>query len=256
MTNLVLTCWAALAIALALLWARQLKTKNATSVDVAWSAGLGVLACIYPWFLDGDFEVRLLVGMLGATWAFRLAWYLLSDRVVRSPEEDGRYRAIRDYFGPRASLFFFFFYQGQAAAVVLFSLPMLAAMNGQAMDIWTWFGASVWILAISGEATADSQLARFRHDPVNRGRVCKVGMWRYSRHPNYFFEWLHWWAYVLIGHGTLLTWIGPVGMLVFLFRLTGIRYTEDQALKSRGDEYREYQRTTSAFIPWSPKRVR
>ena len=253
MINLVLTCWAILAIALALLWARQLKTRNATSVDVAWSAGLGFLAIVYAWFATGTIGLRLLVGTLGAVWALRLAWFLLSNRVLRATEEDGRYHAIREYFGPKANLFLFFFYQGQAAVAVLFSLPMLAAMNRGGLDLPTVLGVAVWIVAVTGETVADKQLARFRGDPANRGLVCQIGMWRYSRHPNYFFEWIHWWAYVLIGHGALLTWIGPVGMLLFLFRLTGIPYTENQAVKSRGDRYRDYQKTTSVFVPWFPR---
>jgi steroid 5-alpha reductase family enzyme len=111
----------------------------------------------------------------------------------------------------------------------------------------------VWTVAVTGESVADAQLARFRTDPVNKGMVCSDGLWRYSRHPNYFFEWAHWWAYVLIGGGAALTWLGPVAMLVFLFRITGIPYTEKQALRSRGDAYRDYQETTSVFFPWPPK---
>ena len=255
MIYLVLTCWAVLAVALALLWTRQLKTRNATSVDVAWSAALGFLALVYPWFSNGHLVPRVIVGILGSVWALRLAWYLFSDRVLRATEEDGRYRAIREYFGPKANLFLFFFYQGQAAVAVLFSLPMLAAMNRGNLGLLTGLGAAVWVIAVLGETVADRQLARFRGDPVNRGQVCQIGLWRYSRHPNYFFEWVHWWAYVLIGHGALLTWIGPAGMLLFLFRLTGIPYTENQAIKSRGDRYREYQKTTSVFLPWFPRKV-
>lgn len=256
MTTLVLVCWAVLALALALLWLRQLKTRDATSVDVAWSTGLGFLALVYPWFSNGHVELRIIVGALGSVWALRLAWFLLTDRVLRATEEDGRYRAIREHFGPKANLFLFFFYQGQAAVAVLFSLPMLAAMNRGVLDLFTGLGIMIWVIAVVGETIADKQLARFRSDPTNRGQVCQVGLWRYSRHPNYFFEWVHWWAYVLIGHGTLLTWIGPVGMLLFLFRLTGIHYTENQAIKSRGDRYREYQKTTSVFVPWFPRQVK
>jgi steroid 5-alpha reductase family enzyme len=116
-------------------------------------------------------------------------------------------------------------------------------------------GVIVWLIAVAGETIADRQLARFRRDPANRGQVCRAGLWRYSRHPNYFFEWVHWLSYVLIGHGEWLTWIGPVGMLLFLFRVTGIPYTEMQALKSRGDRYREYQSTTNVFFPWFPRSV-
>jgi len=256
MIAVVLSCWAILAVVLALLWARQLKTRNATSVDVAWSAGLVFLASVYPWFVEGDLTRRVLVGVLGSAWALRLAWYLITDRVLKATEEDGRYRAMRDALGTKANTFLFFFYQGQAAVAVLFSLPMLAAMRGGPLGAWDVVGMLVWVCAVVGETLADRQLAGFRRDPGNRGEVCRVGLWRYSRHPNYFFEWVHWWAYVAIGRAAPLTWIGPIAMLLFLFRLTGIPYTEQQAVRSRGDRYREYQRTTSAFIPWIPRRRR
>jgi len=253
MIRLVLTGWAVLALVLGALWLRQLRTKDATSVDVAWSGGLVFLALLYPWFVGGDPWTRGLVGVLGATWALRLAWFLLSDRVLRHTEEDGRYKAMREGLGPRAPLVFFFFYQGQAAVAVLFSLPMLAAMQGPALGPLAAAGVLVWLVAVAGESVADRQLARFRADPANKGLVCRDGLWRYSRHPNYFFEWVHWWSYVFIGGGAALTWIGPAVMLAFLFRVTGIPHTEMQALRSRGDAYREYQRTTSVFVPWPPK---
>lgn len=104
-----------------------------------------------------------------------------------------------------------------------------------------------------GESVADRQLDRFRRDPANKGRVCRVGLWRVSRHPNYFFEWLLWVAYftfALASPGGWLTAYCPALMLYFLFRVTGIPTTEAQALRSRGDDYRECQRTTSAFVPW------
>jgi steroid 5-alpha reductase family enzyme len=245
--------WAILALALGVLWLRQLKTRNATSVDVAWSAGLAFLALLYPWFGDGDIARRALVSALGTTWALRLAWYLLTDRVLVHEEEDGRYKAMREKLGAKAPVVFFLFYQGQAAVGVLFSLPMLGAMQGGALGPAAVLGVLVWMVAVAGESVADAQLARFRAAPANTGLVCQEGLWRFSRHPNYFFEWVHWWAYVLIGGGAALTWLGPVAMLLFLFRLTGIPYTEKQALRSRGSAYRDYQETTSVFIPWSSK---
>jgi len=255
MNTIVLLGWSILAVALSGLWLRQLKTKNATSVDVAWSAGLAFLALLYPWFGDGDIWRRVLVSALGAVWAFRLAWYLLTDRVLKHTDEDGRYKAMRAELGPRAPLVFFLFYQGQAAVAVLFSLPMLAAMQGPSLGPFAVLGIVVWIGAVTGESIADAQLARFRADPANKGLACRDGLWWYSRHPNYFFEWVHWWAYVLIGEGAALTWLGPVMMLVFLFRITGIPHTERQALRSRGDAYRHYQETTSVFFPWPPKEL-
>lgn len=254
MIHLLLIGWASLAVLMALLWLRQLRTSNATSVDAAWSAGMGVLAVTYALLADGAGDRRLLVGALAGTWAARLAWHLLTDRVLGRPE-DGRYRAMREQWGPRAPLYFFVFYQGQAIVATLFSVSILAAMHGGPLDLWAAAGAAVWLVAVGGEALADRQLARFRANPGNRGKSCRDGLWRYSRHPNYFFEWTHWFTYVLIGHGAWPTWIGPALMLVFLFRLTGIPFTEQQAVKSRGDDYRAYQRETSAFFPWFPKRA-
>jgi steroid 5-alpha reductase family enzyme len=252
--RIVLLGWAALAVLMMVLWLRQFQTNNATSVDAAWSAGMAILAAGYAVLSDGDPARRGLVGLLGFLWASRLAWHLISDRVIGRPE-DGRYRAMRETWGARAPLYFFVFYQGQAVVATLFSIPILAAMRGGALDGWTLAGAGVWVVAVLGEATADRQLARFRGLPANKGKTCRSGLWRYSRHPNYFFEWTHWFSYVLIGHAAWLTWIGPALMLLFLFRLTGIPFTEQQSLKSRGDDYRAYQRETSVFFPWFPKRA-
>jgi steroid 5-alpha reductase family enzyme len=101
-------------------------------------------------------------------------------------------------------------------------------------------------------------LAQYRGDPVNRGKTCRLGLWKYSRHPNYFFEWLYWWVYVLIAWTAPLGWISllaPGLMLFFLLKVTGIPATEAQAVRSRGDDYRDYQRTTSMFIPWFPQKT-
>jgi len=246
----VLLGWGIMALAMALLWLRQLRTRDATSVDVAWSLGLGFLSLFYLGFARGDSTRALVVSVIAAIWALRLGTYLLRDRVFGHTEEDGRYKYLRGYWGKRAPAGFFVFYQAQALFAVLFSMPIFAAMQGGPITWLEWSGVLVWVVAVTGETIADRQLARFRSDRNNRGTVCEHGLWKYSRHPNYFFEWLHWWAYVILGGGALLTWLGPVAMLIFLFRLTGIPYTEAQTLRSRGDAYRRYQRTTSIFVPW------
>jgi steroid 5-alpha reductase family enzyme len=245
--------WGIVAIAMLTLWIRQLRTRNATSVDVAWSAGLGFLALFYPWYAVGDPVRLMVVALLAAVWAARLAVHLLRDRVLGRTEEDGRYKYLRAHWGKHANVGYFFFYQAQAVFALIFSIPIFAAMQGGPLGPMAWAGVAVWLLAVAGETIADQQLARFRANPANRGRVCEEGLWRHSRHPNYFFEWLHWWAHVLIGGGATLTWIGPVAMLLFLFRLTGIPHTEAQSLRSRGEAYRAYQRSTSIFIPWFRK---
>lgn len=254
MILLVLGCWAALSLVFAGLWLRQRATRDATSVDVAWTLSIGALAAVYALARPGTADRAALVALPALGWSVRLAAHLYRDRVRGGRGEDARYRALREAWGPRAQSRFFRMYQIQAAAAVLFSLPLLGAMRGGALGVGAWLGLAVWAIAMVGESLADAQLARFRARPDAAGEVCREGLWRYSRHPNYFFEWLHWWAYVLIGGGAPLTWIGPAGMLYVLLRATGIPWAESQALRSRGERYREYMRTTSAFVPLPPRR--
>ena len=155
----------------------------------------------------------------------------------------------------------FGYFQLQAAAIGLFSLPPLVVMQNPhpPFHLWDLAGVLLWIVAVTGEAAADRQLAAFRSKSWNKDRVCRIGLWQYSRHPNYFFEWLHWWSYVVMGLASPLgnwglTLIGPIVMGVALLKITGIPWTEAQARTTRGEEYRAYQRTTSAFIPWFPRR--
>jgi steroid 5-alpha reductase family enzyme len=255
--ELLLLGWALMAVAMAVLWEVQRRYGKAGIVDVLWAGGVGALALFFAWQADGYLQRRFLIGILAGAWSFRLTSYLLV-RIVRMAE-DGRYEEMKQKWGDATQRNLFLFFQVQAFWSVLFAAPMLlAAQNAQSPLGWMdAAGVAMWILAIYGEAVADRQLARFRMRSANKGKVCRDGLWRYSRHPNYFFEWLHWWAYVLIGWSAplgYLTLLGPATMLLFLFKITGIPPTEANALKSRGDAYREYQRTTSAFFPWPPKK--
>ena len=124
-------------------------------------------------------------------------------------------------------------------------------------DLGDAVGLLIWTISVLGESIADAQLARFRSNPANRGKTCRIGLWNYSRHPNYFFEWLHWWSYVAIAWSAPYGWttlLAPALMWFFLFKVTGIPATEAQAVISRGDDYKLYQQTTSVFVPWFPKR--
>jgi steroid 5-alpha reductase family enzyme len=162
--------------------------------------------------------------------------------------------------GARFQAWLFYFFQAQALSVVLLSISILGVLLDPPTQILPLaLGSLCFAIAIVGEAVADRQLERFRADPANRGRVCRAGLWRLSRHPNYFFEWLHWLAYPFFAIGgeyAWLTWFAPVVMYVLMTKVTGIPPTEAQALRSRGDAYREYQRTTSAFFPWFPRSPR
>ena len=129
-------------------------------------------------------------------------------------------------------------------------------MRTKTLTIATLAAVIVWFSSIAGEWIADRQLSKFRAHPSNRGKTCRVGLWSWSRHPNYFFEWLHWFSYVLLAIASPYfwwSWIGPVLMLAFLYRVSGIPWTEAQSLRSRGDDYRRYQDEVSAFVPLPPK---
>ncbi|MEZ5353674.1 MAG: DUF1295 domain-containing protein [Bryobacteraceae bacterium] len=248
--------WAAMAVLMAALWLVQLRYGKAGIVDILWAAGIGILSVAYAFYADGYPVRRALLGFLAGAWSFRLTTYLLL-RVVKMPE-DGRYEALKQKWGPDVQRNLFLFFQVQAFWSVLFAAPILIAMGNRTTPLGPWDAVAVgiWIVAVHGELTADRQLARFRQSKSNKGRVCRDGLWRYSRHPNYFFEWIHWWTYVAAGFAAPDGWLtlaGPLLMLFFLFKITGIPPTEANALASRGDAYRQYQRTTSVFIPWPPK---
>lgn len=248
--------WAGSALAMVALWAFSMRVRNVGYVDVGWAGLMALSALFVGAAADGSPMSRGLVAMFGSVWGARLCLHLLHR--VLNEEEDGRYQALRKEWNGSPARFFLFF-QAQALVVALFALPFLAAADAPAyhVNLWTVLAVLVWLGAIGGEALADRQLARFRADPDNRGKTCRAGLWGWSRHPNYFFEWLHWFAYVFLAVGGDLFWLslaGPVVMFAFLYRVSGIPWTEAQAERSRGEDYRRYQREVSAFFPWPPRR--
>lgn len=238
-----------------LLYWRHQMIKNSTSIDAWWALGIGAQTVLMARLADGDPARRAVVAGLVGFWALRLAGHLYWDR-VRTGIEDGRYARFRREWSPAA---FFSLYLAQGLLVFLLPLTFLGAFSNpapfpSALDV---VGILWWAGCIAGESVADRQLARFRADPANKGRTCRAGFWRYSRHPNYFFEWLLWCAYVPLAAGSPALWaalLGPSLLLFLLLKVSGVPPTEAQALVSRGDDYREYQRTTSVFFPRPAKR--
>ncbi len=242
------------------LWLVQRKTHNAGIVDVGWSGLIATLALVTAGLqlagadtLSGAEQIRILAASLAAAlWGFRLSWHI--HRRGHGKPEDQRYAELRAAWGERfqAKLFAFYHFQGVAAAI--FALPFILILRNPAtsLHVFELVGAAVWLIAWTGEVRADAQLAAFKADPANRGKVCDIGLWSRSRHPNYFFEWLIWCAVALGALPAPYGWIAlacPVLMLYFLFKVTGIPATEEQALKSKGDAYRAYQASTPAFFP-------
>jgi len=246
------------ATAMFALWLRQQRTGNAGIVDLGWTLLVGALGVFFAATADGFGPRRWAAAVMVAAWSLRLSGYLWFGRLAGQPEE-GRYRKLRAQWGDAAARKFFVFFQYQAAAAVLFALPIMGAAH-HTVPAWTSFDTAavlLWLVAVTNTALADGQLARFKAEASNRGRTCRAGWWKYSRHPNYFFEWLHWCSYVLLAIGSAWMWLSAgvaLAMLYFLLRVTGIPPTEAQALASRGDEYRRYMQTTSAFVPWFPRK--
>ncbi len=258
--NLFLSALGCASVAFAALYVLARKLDNYGIVDVAWAAGFTPVALWYSLAGDGEPLRRQLVAGMVAGWSLRLAWHL-GQRVARMhPEEDGRYQQLRRDWAGALGRRMFWFFQGQAVVLVLLSWPFLVAVRNSAplLGAFEYAGLLLWAIAVAGEAWSDAQLEAFKRVSANRGRVCDTGLWRYSRHPNYFFEWLTWVAFAVFalpGPGGWLALGCPAFMLYLLLRVTGIRYTEEQLLRSKGEAYRAYRQRTPAFVPWFPRRL-
>ena len=258
MTAIELGAIAAAAVAglMFVLWLIHLAIRNASIVDPGWAIGTASTAAIYGALGPGLLLRRQLIAAMAVFWGIRLALHLLG-RIVGHPEE-GRYVQLRQEWGSRVELKFLAFFLFQAALCVILSAPFLAAAMNPApeLSLLEYAGLGLFAAAVIGESVADWQLNRFKSKPASKGKTCREGLWRYSRHPNYFFEWMIWAAWAVFALASPGGWIGllsPALMLYFLFRVTGIPATEAQSLRTKGDDYREYQRTTSAFVPLPPR---
>lgn len=254
---------AALSAIMALAWRVQQRSGNSGWVDVTWSLGVGAVGtalALLPWHAPWPQWRQAVVAALVLAWSVRLGLHIA--RRARGAPDDPRYRDLARAWGDEAPRRMFVFLQAQAlVGTILVTAIALAALNpNPALRLQDALGALLLAGAILGEAVADRQLRAFKAGPANRGRVCDIGLWRWSRHPNYFFEWLAWTAYPVIavdlGGFNPLGWLSltaPLCMYWVLVRASGIPPLEAHMLRSRGAAYRAYQQRTSAFFPWPPR---
>lgn len=256
---LIVAVSAGLFLVMAAAWAVQRRLGNAGWVDAFWSFGQGAAGVAYALApapgIAWPGTRQLIVAALVAAWSLRLGLHIAARS--RHPPEDARYAQFRSDWGAgfQARMFGFLMIQAATAAFLALSI-LVAARNPRPFGAQDAAALALCALAILGEGTADAQLRRFRADPANRGRICDVGLWRYSRHPNYFFEWLIWLAYPVFAIDASGAypwgWIalsGPAAMYWFLVHVSGIPPLEAHMLRSRGAAYREYQARTRPFLP-------
>ncbi len=239
-------------------WFFARRMNNAGIVDVWWAFGFAPLALFYGVFGSGHMIRNGLIAAMVFAWSVRLGMHLHRRVMSHHPEEDARYAALRARYPNHVWLMFFGFFQLQGLLIGVLSVPVAIACANPSPGIGVFeiAGVLLWFTGIGGETIADAQLALFKAHPASKGRVCDLGLWKYSRHPNYFFEWVVWISYFVFSLGSPWAWAGivsPLLMLFFLTRVTGIPPAEARALATRGEAYRAYQQRTSAFLPWFPK---
>lgn len=245
--------WVAAGLSLAMMgaWAVQRAADNAGFVDGIWTLALGGAGVAGGLTAAGP--RGMLVAALAAVWALRLGGHIL--RRTWNAAEDSRYAWLRRTWGARFQPRMFGFLQIQALAAVALAMSfVVAARNPAPLGPGDAVGLALFAAGVAGGALADGQLTRFRRDPAHRGAVCDAGFWRYSRHPNYFFECLGWcaWPVIAIAPGYPWGWValsGPALIYWLVVHVSGIPQLEEAMLRSRGDRYRAYQARTRALLP-------
>lgn len=242
--------------AAALAWAWSVVIRNVTLVDTLWSLMFLLAAVVYARATPPAEPRAVLLLVLVALWSIRLAVYL-GVRTLGHAEEDARYQAIRRRNEPGfawKSLYLVFGMQAVLAWVI--SLPLLGAIAGEprAIGALDAIGVALWLVGFAFESVGDWQLARFKANPANAGQVMDRGLWRYTRHPNYFGDFCVWWGFYAIALAAGAWWsiVGPVIMSVLLLRVSGVALLERHIGKRRPG-YAEYVRRTNAFFPGPPR---
>jgi steroid 5-alpha reductase family enzyme len=250
---------AAMAVVMVAAWAFGLWRRNGGWTDVFWTWGTGAcLAAAALWPFEGIGPRQGLAAGFMAVWALRLGLYL-TPRTAGRPE-DPRYAGFRRQFGARypVSMLWVTLPQAPASALLSLSVTVAAHRPGPGPDLRDGLAAALFAAAVAGEAIADGQMKRFRADPANRGKVNETGLWGWSRHPNYLFQWLGWCAYPVMALEpsrpvTWLTLTAPLVMYGLLRYVSGVPPLEAAMLESRGEAFRDYQRRVPVFFPLPPR---
>lgn len=244
----------AMSVVMFLIWLISCLINNAGIVDVAWAFGFFGLTLLYLG-LTHRFELRqwVLLAMVSC-WSLRLTWHLAVRLLKMMPAEDARYKELRQSFGNYVNAKMLLIFLWQALILTSLSAPMAVVAADHQSDLFGvhFIAISIWFVALLGESAADQQLSSFNLNPANRGRTCQVGLWKYSRHPNYFFEWLIAVAFFLYASASpygLWTIVCPLIMFNLLINVTGVKLAEKHSLRTRAD-YADYQKTTAKFFPW------
>ncbi|MBC7753334.1 MAG: DUF1295 domain-containing protein [Moraxellaceae bacterium] len=240
-------------------WVFSRNKNNYSIVDAVWAFSFFVTGGFYAFLGDGLLERRLLMLLCIGIWSLRLGLFLARRIASHHPIEDSRYVELRKGYGDHVERGFFWFFQYQAYSVVLLSAPfLLMALNTDPhIQFLEYTGIALFFLCLLGESVSDHQAQVFKKNPANKSKVCNVGLWHYSRHPNYFFESGIWFSFFIMAYSSpygIYSLYAPLLILFLLLKVTGIPMAESQSLKNRGEAYREYQKTTSSFIPWFPKK--
>ena len=240
------------------LWIVSVIIKNVSIVDIFWGLGF-VITCVFYFFRSDGNEARKIILMsLTALWGLRLSVYLAWRNIGKG--EDFRYREFRRKYGENRYWWISFFqtFLLQGVLMWLISAPLLGAQfygYDSNPGIIDFTGIVLWIIGFTFETGGDIQLALFKADPANKGKVLNKGFWHYTRHPNYFGDSAVWWGYGLIclASGSWLPVLGSLLMTALIIMVSGVALLE-KSLKEQKPQYKDYIEKTSAFIPWFPKK--
>lgn len=254
-----LILWAFLGVMtlMTLLWVASVFIKNVSIVDMFWGIGFLVANSIY-FILSNDFFTRkVLVLILVGFWGLRLSIYLMQRNYNKG--EDFRYQEFRRHYGADRYWWFSFFqvFLLQGLLIVLVSLPLLGISlktQSNVLNIIDYLAICVWLIGFVFESFGDYQLARFKRDPNNKGKILDTGLWKYTRHPNYFGDAMVWWSFALFSIAAGAYWyiVGSLLMTYLIVKISGVALLEKSLTKDK-PEYNDYCRKTNAFFPWFPK---